>query len=333
MPRFWKKGERAGAPLRIFYASDFHGSDTTFRKFINAGQFYKADVLICGGDLMGKTVVPVVTGTGGSRYAYLHEQRQEFGSDEEVANFAVALGKSGSYTVECGQDEYESLSSDAAGVEDLFNRLAIERLRSWIDFASERLAGTSTRCFLGGGNDDTEEFLQQLSDLPGDNLVWSESGVHPLDDRHVVATIGYSSPTPWHTPREKTEEEIEAAIQAVTAEVPDVSSAIFNFHVPPIDSTLDRCIKLDAAVWPPAPMMDHGQPVYFGAGSQAVRAAIESMQPVAGLHGHIHESRGVVKLGGAMSFNAGSEYGEGILRGLIVSVRDSRVLDYQFTSG
>ena len=138
---------------------------------------------------------------------------QEFGSAEEVANFAVALGKSGSYTVECGQDEYESLSSDAAGVEDLFNRLAIERLRSWIGLAAERLAGTSTRCFLGGGNDDTEEFLQQLSDLPGDNLVWSESGVHPLDDRHVVATIGYSSPTPWNTPREKTEEDIVAHFQ------------------------------------------------------------------------------------------------------------------------
>jgi uncharacterized protein len=54
---------------------------------------------------------------------------------------------------------------------------------------------------------------------------------------------------------------------------------------------------------------------------------------VAGLHGHIHESRGVVKLGQTMSFNAGSEYGEGLLRGLIVSIRDSRVLGYQFTSG
>ena len=193
--------------------------------------------------------------------------------------------------------------------------------------------GSSTRCFLGGGNDDTDEFLEHLRDMPGDNLVYSESGVHPLDDRHVLATMGYSSPTPWNTPRERTEEEIDAAIAAAVSEVPDVSSAIFNFHVPPIDSALDRCIKLDAAVWPPAPVMERGQPVYFGAGSQAVRTAIENMQPAAGLHGHIHESRGVVKLGQTMSFNAGSEYGEGLLRGLIVSVRDSRVVDYQFTSG
>lgn len=333
MPRFWKKGERPGQPLRIFYASDFHGSDTTFRKFVNAGKFYQADVLICGGDLMGKTVVPVVADGRGSRYAYLHGQRQEFTSREEIANFKMALGKTGAYTVDCEQDEYESLSKDKDEVEKLFNKLATERLESWIGFAQERLAGTSTRCFLGGGNDDTEEFLEQLKDMPGDNLVYSESGVHPLDDRHVVVTVGYSSPTPWNTPREKTEEEIESAITSVTGEVADLSSAIFNFHVPPIDSTLDRCIKLDAAVWPPAPLMDHGQPVYFSAGSQAVRTAIESMQPVAGLHGHIHESRGVVKLGGTMSFNAGSEYGEGLLRGLIVSVRDSRVLDYQFTSG
>jgi uncharacterized protein len=333
MPGFWRKGERPGAPLRIFYASDFHGSDTTFRKFINAGTFYHADVLICGGDLMGKTVIPIVTGALGSRHAYLHGQRQEFGSQQEVDNFKTALGKSGSYTYDCEQGEYESLSGDQDAIEALFNQLAAERLQAWIGFASERLAGTATKCFLGGGNDDTDEFLQQLTDLPGVNLIYSESGIHPLDDRHVVATVGYSSPTPWNTPREKSEEEIEAAITAIAVQLPDPAAAIFNFHVPPIDSTLDRCIKLDPSVWPPAPMVERGQPVYFGAGSQAVRTAIESMQPMAGLHGHIHESRGVVKLGGTASFNAGSEYGEGLLRGLIVSVRDSRVLDYQFTSG
>ncbi len=333
MPGFWRKGERPGAPLRIFYASDFHGSDTTFRKFINAGTFYHADVLICGGDLMGKTVVPIVTGAGGSRHAYLHGQRQEFSVQTEVDNFKTALGKSGAYTYDCEQGEYEALSGDPEAIEALFNKLATQRLREWVGFASERLAGTATKCFLGGGNDDTDEFLAGLTDLPGDNLIYSESGIHPLDERHVVATVGYSSPTPWNTPREKSEAEIEAAITALAAQLTDPGTAIFNFHVPPIDSTLDRCIKLDDSVWPPAPMMDRGQPVYFGAGSTAVRNAIESMQPVAGLHGHIHESRGVVKLGGTPSFNAGSEYGEGLLRGLIVSVRDSRVLDYQFTSG
>jgi uncharacterized protein len=333
MPRFWKKGARVGAPLRIFYASDLHGSNTTFRKFINAGRFYEADVLICGGDLMGKTVVPIVAGAGGSRYAYLHGQRQNFASAAEIAGFKVTLGKSGTYAVECDQDEYQSLEQDKDAIERLFNKLAAQRLEDWIGFAAERLAGTGVRCFLGGGNDDTEEFLEPLNRMPGDNLVYSESGVHPLDDRHVVVTIGYSSPTPWNTPREKSEDQIEAAITAAMTQVPDPGSAVFNFHVPPIDSTLDRCIKLDSSSWPPAPVMERGQPVYFGAGSQAVRTAIESMQPVAGLHGHIHESRGVVKLGQTASFNAGSEYGEGVLRGLIVSIRDAKVLDYQFTSG
>jgi uncharacterized protein len=333
MPLFRRKGESGGQPLRIFYASDFHGSDTTFRKFINAGKFYEADVLVCGGDLMGKTVVPIVRGPGGSRYAYLHGQRQEFAAQDEVSAFETALGKSGSYTYQCDQDEHDHLADDKEAIEELFNKLAIDRLQSWIGLAAERLAGTHVKCFLGGGNDDTDEFLTQLNDLPGENLVYSESGIHPLDDRHVLATIGYSSPTPWNTPREKSEDEIDAAIQVLTAQLADPAAAVFNFHVPPIDSTLDRCIKLDNSVWPPAPIVERGQPVFFGAGSQAVRTAIESLQPVAGLHGHIHESRGVVKLGQTMSFNAGSEYGEGLLRGLIVSIRDSRVLGYQFTSG
>jgi Icc-related predicted phosphoesterase len=333
MAGLWKKGLRVGEPLRIFYASDFHGSDTTFKKFVNAGRFYEADVLVCGGDLMGKTVVPIVANGPGASYAYLHGRRQDFTTPTEVANFKEALGKSGAYPLDCEPDEYQIISQDPVAIEKIFNTLASVRLRRWIDIANERLEGTNTRCLLGGGNDDTDEFLEELDDLPGENLVNSEAGTFRLDDRHVLVTVGYSSPTPWNTPREKSEEEIAKAIDEVTNTLDDTAAAVFNFHVPPIDSSLDRCIKLDDSVWPPKPLMERGQPVFFGAGSQAVRTAIESMQPVVGLHGHIHESRGVVKFGASMSFNPGSEYGEGILRGLIVTIRDSKVLGYQFTSG
>ena len=333
MGGLWKKGARAGEPLRIFYASDFHGSDTTFKKFINAGHFYDADVLVCGGDLMGKTVVPIVQTGPNSSYAYLHGKRQEFTTREEVANFKEAMGKAGAYPYECEPDQYALVAEDPQAIEQLFTELASVRLRRWIDIAQERLAGTNTRVLLGGGNDDTDEFLEQLNELPGENVVNSEKGVFQLDERHVMVTVGYSSPTPWDTPRERSEEEIAEAIMEVTKDVSDITSAVFNFHVPPIDSSLDRCIKLDNSVWPPAPVIERGQPLFFGAGSQAVRDAIENMQPVAGLHGHIHESRGMVKMGNTMAFNPGSEYGEGILRGLIVSLRDSKVLGYQFTSG
>ena len=117
-----------------------------------------------------------------------------------------------------------------------------------------------------------------------------------------------------------------------TAEI-DPSRAVFNFHCPPLDSSLDTCLKLDASVWPPTPVIENGQAIYYGAGSQSVADALSAYQPTVGVHGHIHESRGVTNYGRTMAFNPGSEYGEGVLRGLIVAIRGGEVIGHQFTSG
>ena len=53
--------------LRLFYASDIHGSEKCFLKFINAARFYGIDVLVLGGDLTGKVVIPLVR-QGAGRY-------------------------------------------------------------------------------------------------------------------------------------------------------------------------------------------------------------------------------------------------------------------------
>jgi Icc-related predicted phosphoesterase len=73
--------------------------------------------------------------------------------------------------------------------------------------------------------------------------------------------------------------------------------------------------------------------VYYGAGSQSVADALASRQPTVGLHGHIHESRGMTSYGRTPAYNPGSEYGEGVLRGLIVAIRGGEVIGHQFTSG
>jgi Icc-related predicted phosphoesterase len=92
-------------------------------------------------------------------------------------------------------------------------------------------------------------------------------------------------------------------------------------------------VKLDASTDPPSPILEGGQPVVFGAGSHSVRAAIEKQQPLLGLHGHLHESRGAFRIGRTLCLNPGSEYGEGILRGVIVTLTPEKVLSYQFVSG
>jgi len=78
---------------------------------------------------------------------------------------------------------------------------------------------------------------------------------------------------------------------------------------------------------------DMGNPVMAAAGSTAVRDAIERLQPLVGLHGHIHEGRGETKIGRTLCLNPGSVYSEGVLNGLLLTLADGQVKDYQFTQG
>src|SRR5260370_40443329 len=60
------KGSKKRA-LRIYFATDLHGSEVCFRKFLAAARVYEADVIILGGDFAGKAIVPVLTEGGSLR--------------------------------------------------------------------------------------------------------------------------------------------------------------------------------------------------------------------------------------------------------------------------
>ena len=116
----------------------------------------------------------------------------------------------------------------------------------------------------------------------------------------------------------------------MTAQVKDMKKCLYNLHVPPIDTLIDQAPKLDATF---KPVLSGGALVMIPAGSIAVRKAIERDQPLAGIHGHIHESRGTVKIGKTVCFNPGSEYNSGILKGLLCDVEKDEIKSYLLTSG
>jgi Icc-related predicted phosphoesterase len=333
VPLFSRKGRAGATPTRLFYACDIHGSEPTYRKFLNAAKFYEVDALVFGGDLMGKLLIPMVREAGGTWRASLQGQQHHLRDEHELAEFKRTMQTLGFYWQEMDPEEYAEYVGDQVRIDRLFDVLAKERLAEWITLAEERLAGTHVKVYLCGGNDDTDEVLTALDEVPAERVVNAENRVVPLDDEHELVTIGYSTPTPWETPREKTDPEIAEVIDKVVGDVAEPSHAVFNFHCPPLDSSLDTCLKLDASVWPPTPVIERGQPVYYGAGSQAVADSLERYQPTVGLHGHIHESRGATKYGRTPAYNPGSEYGEGVLRGLIVAIRGGEVVGQQFTSG
>lgn len=330
---FWKRGTAKGDPTKLFYACDIHGSEPTYRKFLNAAKFYEVDALIFGGDLMGKLLIPMVRDAGGTHRARMQGQDHHITSDEEMVEFKKTMQTLGFYWQEMDPEEYAQYEGDQDRIDDLFDVLAKDRLKGWIELAEERLAGTHVQIFLCGGNDDTDEVLSALDDVARDRVVNAENRIVPVDDEHVVVTVGYSTPTPWDTPREKTDDELTTILTDLLSKVDDPSRAVFNFHCPPLNSSLDTCLKLDASVWPPTPHLENGQPVYYGAGSQAVADALAAYQPTVGVHGHIHEARGMTTYGRTPAYNPGSEYGEGVLRGLIVAIRGGEVSGHQFTSG
>jgi hypothetical protein len=191
--------------------------------------------------------------------------------------------------------------------------------------------------YLTGGNDDAPAVLRVLDELGDDMVVACEGRPVDLDGVHTMITVGLSTPTPWETPREATEDELATAIEEAVAPVADLGRCVFNLHCPPKDTILDRCLKLDMdRVVPgqlPKPVRVAGQLVTIGGGSVAVREAIGRYQPAVALHGHIHESPGRLRIGRTLCFNPGSEYAQGRLEGVLFGLRDGRVTAYQHTSG
>jgi Icc-related predicted phosphoesterase len=320
-------------PTRLFFATDIHGSERTFRKFINAGKFYEVNVIVMGGDIQGKLMIPIIKESNGHHRATVQGRVEQLTTEEELKALTSKLDILGFYHKVMEEDEFKSLQADPKAVEALFNELAKQKLTNWVNLAEERLKGTGIKCFVTGGNDDEWEVLNVMKKEPTESFFACENEMVYVDDMHPMISVGISTPTPWKTPREVSEDELGKLIEEMASKVPDMNKAIFNFHDPPKDSTLDTCPMLDWDKDPPEQIVQGGQPVLHGAGSVAVREAIEKYKPMLGLHGHIHESQSVAKLGRTTCINPGSEYAEGILRGCLVTFVDGEVLGYQMTSG
>ncbi len=326
-------GRKSKKLNRLFFATDIHGSERTYRKFINAGKFYEVNILVMGGDISGKLMIPIIKEGNGHHRATLQGTVQHIATEEELKQLQDRLGLLGFYYQIMDEDEYKALAENPEAVNKLFHELARKRLTEWVDLAETRLKGTGIRCFVTGGNDDDPEVLEAIRGVNRESFIACEAQVIPIDEQHTMASVGFSNPTPWKTPREIPEEKLDEIIEGMCAQVKDFEHCIFNFHVPPLDSTLDLCPKLDWSTDPPTPITSSGQIVFAGAGSPSVRKAIEKHQPMLGLHGHIHEAQGMVKIGRTTCVNPGSEYGEGILRGCLLTYADGKVEGFQMTSG
>ena len=316
-------------PTTIFFATDIHGSERCFMKFVNAAKFYSANVLILGGDITGKALVPVIRQptTGTYRATFLGET-VILESEEAAATFEKQVRHGGAYPFRTTPEELAAMEANRSLVDTLFTRLMVESVERWCGIAQERLAGTGVRCFIDAGNDDEPTIVETLKQAAFVEM--PEGHVIQLDDDHEMVSSGFANTTPWHAPRDLPDDELATFIEGMASRLHEPQRAVFNIHVPPYATGLDTAPILDDNL---KPLVVAGEITTGPVGSKAVRAAIERYQPIVSLHGHIHESRAASKLGRTMCINPGSEYGDGNLRGAIVTLKGDKLKSYQFING
>jgi Icc-related predicted phosphoesterase len=272
-------------------------------------------VALLAGDLTGKAIVPIINHNG--RYeTELFGVHRSARSDEELAALERDIADVGYYSFVTTAEEAERLSNDEADRDVLLERLMSERVEAWLRLATERLAGSAAPMYLIPGNDD-EFVIDSILDQPQYVPVNADGKVLDIPGGLQLLACGWSNYTPWQTPREETEDELYARLDALAQQVRDPRRAVFMIHVPPHDSGLDTAPLLDANL---RPTVSAGDVLRGPVGSTAVRRLIEHYQPLLAIHGHIHESGGERKIGQTLCINPGSEANHGILRGYLVDV-------------
>jgi Icc-related predicted phosphoesterase len=314
---------------RIFFATDVHGSEACFRKFLNAREPFEVDDLILGGDIAGKYLVPVTrNGSGAFRLRYGDAEYTGEDSDE-LKRILRLIRDHGDYPYVASADEIAELSVDSSLRDAVFRRCVYQVASDWAELAEARLSGSGTRCFVAPGNDDFLEIDDALRG--GSNVIFAENECLQLTETHEMITTGYSNRTPWETERELDEPVLGERIERMFAKVRNPAALVAVLHAPPYNSSIDQAPELDEDLRPSVKI--GGGVLMAPVGSTAVRAFIEQRQPLLSLHGHVHEGLGSEKIGRTLCLNPGSEYASGVLSGAIAELDDEHVRSFQFISG
>jgi Icc-related predicted phosphoesterase len=315
--------------FRVYFVSDLHGSEVAFRKFLNSAPVYSPDLLIYGGDILGKTLVPIFGEENGGYRWYPTGHAAQHLTEGELPAVQKRIADSGRYSLVTSPAEWDRLQKSPEQIEALFARLANERLRHWLELIRERLTPKKIPVVMNVGNDDTDDVLDLLRAEGPENLLVPEGRVLSVGPYEIFG-CGYANMTPWHCPRDLEEAELQKVLDRTRGQIGNPRRTILDIHAPPYGTSLDMAPHLDSDF---KPKTVSGELLMHHVGSTSVRELIESVHPLAGLHGHIHESKAVDTVDGVPVFNPGSVYFSGQLQGLLVDFEGDRVLSHLFVLG
>ena len=323
-PLFGKKKKET--ETKILFATDMHGSEGVWRKFLNASSMLKVKVAICGGDLTGKMIVPIIERKDG-KYAYYLLGKNHLIDSGGLEKAVKDVRGIGYYPYLTNESEFGEMSENREKVDEVFSEVMTSTLKNWLDLIREKVP-SEIRVVVCPGNDDRFPVDDLIIDHP--DVINAEGKVIEIDESHEMMSTGWVNPSPWNTTREEDDEKLEARLEKYISQLKDTKSAIFNFHAPPYQTKLDEAPLLDDNL---NPVLEGGRVVMVPVGSKAVRNVIEKYQPFLGLHGHIHEASGSIKIGRTHCVNPGSEYAEGILRAFLIEFEGNKITRLQRIEG
>jgi Icc-related predicted phosphoesterase len=302
--------------MRIYYTSDLHGSEKCWKKFMVTPKHYQADIIIIGGDITGKFIVPIIRLPNGRVEATFMGRKRKFKKEKDVEVLKQQIADTGQYWLDVTQEEYQDYTDNPSKLDEIFDKLITERVAEWVAMADERLKGQNVRCLISAGNDDSysvDEILEK-----SETIEVHDGRIINLGEGFEIFGLSNSNMTPWDCPRDITEEELEVKIEKLAGQINNMDRAIFDIHVPPYGAGIDEAPELTEDM---KMVLDStGTPNMIPVGSTAVKEALLKYQPMLGLHGHIHEAAGIRKLGNTTIVNPGSEYAEGLLRGAVIDL-------------
>ena len=197
--------------LKILNVSDIHGSETCYRKFLNALVLYKADVGILCGDLSGKMINPIVKQADGSYLTTLMGQNRRAETEEELKSLEKDIALIGNYYFRTDPDEMAELRAEgktiegrideratkislsAGKIDSLFEKLVLERLQHWMELAEQRLKGKNIDVFMTAGNDD---LLAVDSVIDNSSVFVNPDLKKVFVKEYEMISLSWSNPTP-----------------------------------------------------------------------------------------------------------------------------------------
>jgi Icc-related predicted phosphoesterase len=310
---------------KIIFFTDVHGSEVVYRKALNAAIIYKADILIHGGDISGKYIVPVFK-INDDLYETTILGENLKTNLKEIEN---RIDRIGGYLYLTNKTEWNELIKDSKKMDQIYLDLAKNKLKKWLKLAEDHLKPKNIKFYANIGNDDHEDLEKIIEE--SSFVINPNKKIIKIDQYHEMLSLSYANITPWNCYGDRDEETLFKILDDLAKKLENPSSSIFNLHCPPFETNIDLAPKLDKDLKPI--YIAGGEPEFTHVGCKAVKDIIKKYEPLIGLHGHIHESNGFDKIGKTTVFNPGSEYTASIIKVLLINLSEKKLESYMFLNG